>query len=107
MLESLAHGRERQALGAACEQADVQELLELAQGLGHRRLRHRELVGGAADMTETGYLHEALEMANFHARIDHGRLPSQRIGVITAWLSSDAKFSFPRAAPIGHYAPVR
>ena len=71
VLEGLAQRREHQALGSAGEQADVQQLLELAQGLGHRRLRHRELIGRAPDMAEPRHLHEALQVADLHARIDH------------------------------------
>ena len=71
VLERLAQRRQRQPLRPACEQADVEQLLELAQGLGHGGLRHRQLIGGAADMTQPRHLHEALEMADLHARIDH------------------------------------
>ena len=75
VLERLAERRQREPFGPAREQANVEQLLELAQGLGDGGLRHRQLIGGAADMTQPSDLHEALEMTDLHARVDHAGLP--------------------------------
>ena len=63
VLEHLAQGGEGQALGPAREQADVEQLLELAQGLGDGGLGHGQPVGGAADMVSAAFRSTILQQA--------------------------------------------
>ena len=65
VLEGLAQRCQCQALGSAREQAHLQQILELAQGLGDGRLGYRQLIGGTADMPQASHLHEALEVRIF------------------------------------------
>jgi hypothetical protein len=98
VLEQLAGGGQLQALAGPGEQARREDLLQLAQGLRDGRLGHGQLVGRPADVAEPRHLQEALEVADLHPRVDHGRLPGRGVGVITARLSARAKGSFHRGA---------
>ena len=64
-----AYGREAHALRAALQQAGLQIQLQFTQGLGQRRLRQGQGIGGAANAAVFGHGNQSLQLMLFHRAV--------------------------------------
>lgn len=65
-------GRRELHAAAAQQQLAADDLFQLGDGLGHRRLRERQRLGRAHEVALLRHHHEALQMAQLQARKVHG-----------------------------------
>ena len=70
--EDLAVAGDPDAAAFLLEELDIERALELADGLGHRRLADMEHVGGLPDAALARDLEEGLQMPELDAFLDHG-----------------------------------